>query len=334
MRIAIVKLSALGDIVHAMIVLQFIKKYNQAILIDWFVEERYRDLLQFHPDINKIHLINLQQAKKKKSLFALMKEIKKIRNLEAYDLVIDMQGLIKSAIISKFIPSEKTVGFDRFSAREAFASIFYNQTFRCAYNINVIERNLLLIEYSLGISLDIKCIHKKHPFLYSKKKSINIKINKSKKNILLIPGASHKSKQYPILKLGELAKLIDANFYVVWGSQREKILAKQILEVSSNIHICNKLSIESLVAIIAEMHLIIGPDTGPTHIAWALNVPSITLFGPTPGFRNTYRTKINKIIESNSKVDPFKINKSDFSIKDIKVNAIVKIANQLLKDKE
>ena len=55
MKIAIVKLSALGDIVHAMVVLQFIKKFNQDILIDWFVEESYKDLLEYHPDINKVH---------------------------------------------------------------------------------------------------------------------------------------------------------------------------------------------------------------------------------------------------------------------------------------
>ena len=53
----------------------------------------------------------------------------------------------------------------------------------------------------------------------------------------------------------------------------------------------------------------IGSDTGPTHMAWALNIPSITLFGPTPGYRNTYVTNINKIIESNSEVNPSKINK-------------------------
>ena len=97
------------------------------------------------------------------------------------------------------------------------------------------------------------------------------------------------------------------------------------------IHIFNKLSIESLVALFDEVDLVIGPDTGPTHIAWALNVPSITLFGPTPGYRNTYQTKINKVIESKSKVNPSKINKSDFSIKDIEVNDIVKISHQLLK---
>ena len=68
MKIAIVKLSALGDIIHAMVVLQFIKKYKK-IEIDWIVEESYKELLEFHPDINKVHVVNLKKAKKKKSFF-------------------------------------------------------------------------------------------------------------------------------------------------------------------------------------------------------------------------------------------------------------------------
>ena len=74
----------------------------------------------------------------------------------------------------------------------------------------------------------------------------------------------------------------------------------------------------------------IGSDTGPTHMAWALNIPSITLFGPTPGYRNTYTTNINKIIESDSTVNPRKINKNDYSINDINVGDIVELAQKLL----
>ena len=85
-----------------------------------------------------------------------------------------------------------------------------------------------------------------------------------------------------------------------------------------------------MISVIGQIDLVIGPDTGPTHIAWALNVPSITLFGPTPGYRNTYITNINKIIESDSKVNPRKINKNDDSIKNIKISDISKLAQELL----
>ena len=85
-----------------------------------------------------------------------------------------------------------------------------------------------------------------------------------------------------------------------------------------------------MLSLIAQVDLVIGSDTGPTHMAWALNIPSITLFGPTPGYRNTYVTSINKIIESDSVVDPKKINKNDFSIKNIKVSEISNLVLELL----
>jgi len=85
-----------------------------------------------------------------------------------------------------------------------------------------------------------------------------------------------------------------------------------------------------LKVVIAQMDLIIGGDTGPTHMAWALNVPSITLFGSTPGYRNTYTTDINLVIESKSEVNPYKIDKNDLSISDIKVNEVALKAIVLL----
>ena len=78
MKIAIVKLSALGDIVHAMTVIQFIKNNNNKILIDWIVEESYRELLEFHPDINKIYTVDIKKAKKKKSFLLLFSQLKKL----------------------------------------------------------------------------------------------------------------------------------------------------------------------------------------------------------------------------------------------------------------
>jgi heptosyltransferase I len=331
MKIAIVKLSALGDIVHAMVVLQFIKKFNKEISIDWIVEETYKDLLENNPDINQLHIINLRGKKSKKSLLAIIRELNNVRKLTPYDLVIDMQGLIKSAIVSKLIPSTTTLGFDKFSIREGFASFFYNTTFSCAYDRNIIERNINLVEFAFGFRVEKKQIHIKDSFLFSREQKLNLKLSKTKKNILLIPGASFKSKCYPVAKLAELSTLIDANFITIWGNKREKLLAEEIKNLAPDVHICKKLNIDSLKSLISEVDLVIGPDTGPTHIAWALNIASITLFGPTPGFRNTYKTNINRIIESKSNVNPYKIKKNDYSIKDIKVVDIVKISHTLLK---
>jgi heptosyltransferase I len=330
MKIAIVKLSALGDIVQAMVVLQFIKKYNQAIQVDWVVEEQYKELLYSHPDINKVFVVNLKKAKKNKSLYLLYQELKKVRHFGPYDLVIDMQGLIKSAIISGFIPSKSTLGFEKSSVREGLASIFYNKTFKFGYHENVIERNLELVSFALGMNVSKQEIKHKSPFLHSSNNHLNINLSNIKKNILLIPGASHKEKCYPVSNLAELTTLIDANFLTIWGSQKEKIMTEEIKAQAVNVSICDKLSIDSLKFLISQVDLVIGPDTGPTHMAWALNIPSITIFGPTPGYRNTFITRINKIIESDSFVDPYKIDKSDDSIKNIKVRDIVEISKKLL----
>jgi heptosyltransferase I len=330
MRIAIVKLSALGDIVHSMVALQFIKKFNKEISIDWVVEDSYKELLEGNPDIKQVHLINLRKAKKKKSLLLLLSELNKARKLGPYDIVIDLQGLIKSALISKLIPAKKTIGFDKESIREGFASFFYSDKFNFSYDKNIIERNKALVEYALGLTISKQEIQQKAAFLFPSKNQLDIKLSTFKKNILLIPGASHISKSYPHEKLAELTTLIDANFFVIWGSKKEKIMANNIKELSDNVIICNQLRLDHLMLFISKVDLVIGPDTGPTHIAWAMNIPSITLFGPTPGYRNTFKTIINKTIESDSNVNPRKINKKDLSIKNIEVSDIVKMSQEIL----
>ena len=330
MKIAIVKLSALGDIIHAMVVLQFIKKFDSEIVIDWVVEEEYKDLLQSNPDINLVHTTNLRRAKKNKSLFMLLNELIKVRKLGPYDMVIDMQGLIKSAIISKLILSKKTIGFDKESLREGLASIFYSDKFNFKYSSNIVERNIALIEFAVGMNISKKQILHKNPFLFQSESQLEIKLSAFKKNILLIPGASHLSKCYHPAKLAELTTLIDANFLVIWGNKKERILANEIKKISDKVIICNQLPLDDLMLLISKIDLVIGPDTGPTHMAWAMNIPSITLFGPTPGYRNTYQTIKNRVIESDSKVNPKKLDKNDTSINNIKVKEILNISKELI----
>ena len=330
MKIAIVKLSALGDIIHAMVVLQFIKKYNKEIEIDWIVEEGFRDLLEFHPDINKVHVVNIKKAKKKKSLFLLLNELRRVRKFGPYNLVIDLQGLIKSALITRMISSDKTFGFDKYSARESLAAIFYNQTFNFDYDKNIVERNIALISSVLKIPIYKENVQKKIAFIFSDRTYFFKTLSSVKKNILLIPGASFKSKCYPVEKFSEVAREIDANFLIIWGNQKEKIMAEKVKVLSPKVIICEKLSLDALISFILQVDLVIGPDTGPTHMAWALNKSSITLFGSTPGHRNSYATKINRIIESSSEVNPFKLDRNDMSIKDIEVQEILLVLKNLL----
>ena len=334
MKIAIVKLSALGDIVHAMVALQFIKKNHPNAIIDWIVEKSFKEILANNPDINQIYTVSIKKAKQQKSFKLLLKEFKKLRKLQRYDIVIDAQGLVKSAIVSRLIPSDITFGFDKDSLRESFAAKFYTHTCKIDYSENIIKRNAFVMASALNFNILNDDILNKKSFLYSSCKSKFSELSKDKPNILLIPGASFDSKIYPVEKYAELTKQLDANFIVLWGNESEKKMASQIQKLSPIIKITNKLTLDELKYFIAQADLVIGGDTGPTHMAWALNIASITLFGSTPGYRNTYTTDINQIIESNSQVNPYKINKNDFSIKEIKVGDIVKIAQELLKNKK
>jgi len=332
MKIAIVKLSALGDIIHAMVALQFIKKQYPDCQIDWIVEKGFKDVLVNNPDIDNIYTVEIKQAKKNKSLIQLFKQLLKLRKLPKYDIVIDAQGLVKSAIVTRFIPALKRFGFDKASLRESFASKFYTDTCRIKYSENIIKRNIGLISNALNIEITHKDILNKQPFLYSNSDVSFGLFDDAKSNILLIPGASFKSKIYPLENYANITKRLksQANFVILWGNEFEKNIANNIQTIEPTVKIVKKLSLDELKTIILKADLVIGGDTGPTHMAWALNTPSITLFGSTPGYRNTFTTDINKIIESDSQVDPFKIDKNDLSIKTIKVTDIVKITQELL----
>jgi heptosyltransferase-1 len=241
-----------------------------------------------------------------------------------------MQGLLKSAIVARFLNSNQLIGFSKNSSRERYASYFYNKTFSLSYDENVIKRNFELVKFALDLPFDFKNIRNKSAFIFSEKKYKVADISSNKKNILLIPGASYAAKQYPVENFAELIDLFDANYLITWGNNQEKSFAIKIKELAPKVNICDKLSINNLISLVSQVDLIIGPDTGPTHMGWASNIPSITLFGPTPGYRNTISTNVNKIIESQSDVNPKKIDINDYSIKDINVCEIVKMIQNLL----
>ena len=330
MKIAIVKLSALGDIIHAMVALQFIKRKYPDCQIDWIVEEGFKDILINNPDIDNIHTVNIKQAKHKKSFKLLFSEFKKLRKLPRYDLVIDLQGLIKSALVSRITPSDKTFGFDKNSLRESFAAKFYTDVCNIGYDENIIKRNAKVVSSALDIKISHDDILTKQSFLFANSQISLDLLSSTKANVVLIPGASFKSKVYPLERYAKITQELNANFIVLWGNESEKNMAQQIQKIAPAVQVADKLTLDELKVFIAKMDLVIGGDTGPTHMAWALNIPSITLFGSTPGYRNTFITNINQILESNSKVDPAKINKSDFSISDIEVNKVVLKARELL----
>ena len=324
-KIAIVRLSALGDIVHSAVVLQFIKEAYPHIQIDWITEEVFAPLLQNHPLIDRVHTINLKKFKKEKKLSLLKKTIEKLISFGEYDLVIDMQGLIKSAIVSRIL-SKNTHGFDKASTREALAAIFYKTTSHIAYEKSVVSRNSYLIADALDFEIsDSMILDKKALFPLTKEFSRN----SEKKNIALVIGASWRTKIYPKELLAKLCDTLNEQFHIIWGSEEEKRDAQWIIAHTSHAILAPKLTLDLLPSFISSMDLLIGNDTGPTHIAWAQNIPSLILFGPT-NRRMIYETPKNRAIESPSKVNILKINKADDSIKDISYKDIADQAKELL----
>lgn len=325
MRIAIVKLSALGDIVHTMFVLQFIKRNYPFSKIDWIVDKRFKGILEYNPHINEIKSINLQKAKKEKSLVVLIRELSKVKSFGNYDIVIDFQGLIKTAIVSKLLKSKKIVGFDWSSVREGLASFVYNEKVNIGYDQNTILRYKKLVSQSLNIEITEKEILQKEFYLFSKS---TLPLPK-KSYIVFVIGSTWESRNYPKEKFVKVANLLKKECLVVWGNEREKKKAQWMQNESSFITVMPKLSLDDLKYVIGNAILLIGNDTGPSHMSWALNVPSVLLFGPTPVER-LFQTNINKALKSSSKINHLKLNKKDFSIKEIKVSEIVKMSEIIL----
>ena len=339
MKIAIVRLSALGDIIQSAIVLQFIKKFRQDVQIDWFVDERFAGILENQPMINKIYAIPLKDKKIIKSLKIILQARK-----NKYDICIDLQGLIKSAIVSRLLCANN-FGFDENSIKESFASNFYNQKLAMNYNENVFIRYIGLCAYVFNESFAREDIALKDPIFIAdeniKERLKNeLKIDQNKKNILIHVGSSEENKIYPKTKLAILCKMIvskykDSKILLCWGNKKEFEFANSIIKIANineeNIQIMPKFNLQELIAITKLANLIIGNDSGPTHLAFAMNKPSITLFGATIKNRSSFKTTYTRAIDSGKKIKDIKhFDKTDFCITKIDEDDIFKLVVELL----
>ena len=329
MKIAIVKLSAMGDIIHAMVALQYIKKANPSLQIDWIVEQGFASVLEGNPDIDHILPVKLKGIKKDK-----LKIFEEIRRVKAYakndyDLVIDAQGLFKSAMTAKLLGKNRA-GFSKNSIREGVASYFYTHKVHIAYDANTIDRNAKVMSEPLSVEISKQMILDKKPFLYYEESDkTNGLLSNNKKNIVFVIGSTWESRNYPKEKFAQIADALEHNVLVAWGSAEEREKAEWIETHSVYAKALPKINLNALKEVIGKADLLIGNDTGPTHMAWGMNRPSITIFGPTP-INRVYQTPINRVVNSSSEVDHYKLNKQDFSIVEIEVEEIVTIAKELL----
>ncbi|WP_149723873.1 lipopolysaccharide heptosyltransferase I [Campylobacter concisus] len=316
LKIAIVKLSALGDIVHAAIVLQFIKKHCPNAHITWLVDARFASLLKDHPLIDELVVLPLKESFKK--------SYKIIKTLGKFDKIIDLQGLFKSAVVAKLLGKE-IYGFSRESVKEKIAARLYRHKFKIDYNENIIVRNLSLVGYALNFGFDRDEILKKSPCFEICKKFKN---ESDKKRVLIAAFASEESKIYD--KFKDVIRLLDGcEIYLCYGSESEKARAEAIIS-GTKAKLLEKLSIKDMIDYIASCDLVIGNDSGLTHLAWAVNRPSITLFGNRPSHRNAYVTDKNLVVDMGKQIDARSIDKNDFCIREIYPETVANFAKRLL----
>ena len=316
LKIAIVKLSALGDIVHAAIVLQFIKKHCPNAHITWLVDARFASLLKDHPLIDELVVLPLKESFKK--------SYKIIKTLGKFDKIIDLQGLFKSAVVAKLLGKE-IYGFSRESVKEKIAARLYKHKFKIDYNENIIVRNLSLVGYALNFSFDKSESLKKSPCFEICKKFKN---ESGKKRVLIAAFASEESKIYD--KFKDVIRLLDGcEIYLCYGSESEKTRAEAIISGTSA-KLLEKLSIKDMIDFIASCDLVIGNDSGLTHLAWAVNRSSITLFGNRPSHRNAYVTDKNLVVDMGKEIDARSIDKNDFCIREIYPETVANFAKRLL----
>lgn len=324
LKIVIIRLSALGDIVNTAVTLQIIHTAYPNAHIDWIVEEAFAPILDGHPQLHSVIPVPIKKIKKEKNFSLLYATIQKLRSLDQYDYIIDTQGLLKSAIVTYFLKGHKH-GFDAASARERAAAWFYTTTSSIPYEQNVITRNVQIIAEALHIPFSLEQIKNKHPIFPLQSRPEFLR----DKTITCVIGASWPSKCYPKEHFSVICSAMPYPCLLIWGSETERLDAEWIATHSSNAFLAPKMTLRELINCIGHCDLTIGNDTGPTHMAWAMNRPSITLFGPTTE-RMIFSTPTNIAIKSPSKVNILKIDRHDFSIREISPSLVIQNAKELL----
>ncbi|KNE10915.1 lipopolysaccharide heptosyltransferase I [Helicobacter pylori] len=336
MKIAIVRLSALGDIIVSAVFLALIKERFANAQIEWFVDERFGAILEHSPYIDKLHPIALKSTLTTFNPLKIFKLFKSLRAYE-YDIVIDMQGLIKSALITQMLKAPKKVGFDYASAREGLSAFFYSQKVSIAYNEPILKRNFTLLFHALNLpkkEISEGLNSRSKVFSYQDSPKIDaLNLNKNKPKILFVLETSKINKTYPIERFKELALALE-NFQIclLWHASEDKATALYgALKNQCDVLLLPKLTLNEVKALLFKMDLIIGGDTGITHLAWALQKPSITLYGNTPMERFKLESPINVSLTGNSNAN---YHKKDFSIQNIEPKKIKECVLNILKEKE
>lgn len=285
MRILIVKTTSLGDIIHTFPALTDAQKAFPDLKVDWVVEKPFVGVLSWHPAVGRAIPVAIRQWRKnpfsKETLFAVRDLIKQLR-AEKYDYIIDAQGLIKSAVIARFARGEH-LGFDAECARESLAALLYQGKISVDKTAHAVTRIRQLFAKALG---------------YDPAPAIDYGLSKipaaqtfDNPTVLLLHGTTWRTKHWPDIYWKQLAFLLTQNnidVKCVWGNDAEKKRAEFICQDLPRAQVMPKLSLDEVASLIQGVKAVVAVDTGLGHLSEALNIPTVSLYGPTdPGRTGT-----------------------------------------------
>lgn len=282
-NILIVKLSSLGDVIHASPCAQALRELYPQAKITWIVEQNFAGLLLGAPVLDEVIQVDLGYLRKASlvNAWAYLSSLKQALRERQFDLVLDMQGLFKSALIAWMTGCKERFGYGW--QREGSWLISRGINGEHAKD-HVIQAYLDVVRY-LGSNV-VEPVFPLPDLSEAKAKIFGLLDGAAPPNnrIVLAPGASKANKEWPLTHYISLAKMLTADGWnvVVAGGKGDIDKGRQLTEaVHGVIDLTGKTSLQELAALLADATLFVSGDTGPLHIAVAVGVPIVALYGPT-----------------------------------------------------
>lgn len=294
MNILIVKLSAIGDIVHALPAAAAIRAHFPDAHISWAAEERSAEILRGSPAIDELITVDTRSLRGGKVIDDILLELtRQARGLRQrkYDVAIDFQGLIKSAVIAKVSGAKRRWGFSRADLREPAGRFLLTDTVKIPAGTHVIRKNLMLASTALGFEYDDGRIEFPIAVLPEHTAEADAIIESSGERFAILnPGGGWVTKLWHAEKFGLLADRIyeeTGMSSVVATGPAESDLASRVATASrSGKIVLAQPGLKGFYELARRAAVYIGGDTGPTHIAVAAGAPVVGIFGPTEWWRN------------------------------------------------
>lgn len=282
MKVLIVKTSSMGDVIHTFPALEDARRARADIVFDWCVEEAFAPIVALHPAIRTIHKVAIRRWRKTPWSPAIWHEMAGLRQslcAERYDLVLDAQGLLKSAVVAR-LAGAPVAGFDRTGAREPSAALSYRYNYAVPRGLHAIERTRRLFGLALGYDPDLSDLN---CGIVAPRNGPAMPGNAA----FLLHGASREDKKWPAGAWVETARLLAAKGLApvtTWSNAAEKSVAEAIAAAVPQTLLVPKSPLAEIAGRIGRSTLAIGADTGLTHLAAAFDLPTVAVFLTTePG---------------------------------------------------